>query len=67
MRTKIDTVGVGVSDEGGFKDGRDDSANCMMNYSIAVGCSGDHSRFGGFDFKGVVGAGVISLGLELIL
>ena len=35
-----------------------------MDYSVAVGGGGDPAGFGFVDFKGAIGSGLISLGLE---
>jgi hypothetical protein len=60
-------VGVGVFDEGALYGWHDDLANGVVNYSIAVGCSGDEARFGFVDLKVTVGTGLIGLGFEFVL
>ena len=51
MGAVSDSVGVGVLNEGGFKDGHDHVAKCVMHHPISVGRSGNQPGFGFFDLK----------------
>lgn len=67
MGAQVFTIGVGVGDEGFFKNGADDVAEGVVNDAIAIGGGGNKARFGVNDLKGGVVAGGVGLGDELFL
>lgn len=64
---KAPAIGIGIENEGAFKNGPDDVAEGVVNYAVTVGCSGNGAGFGVADAKGTIGSGLIGFGLEQML
>ena len=67
MSAKTRPVGVGMGNKCFFKNGCNNIAEGVVNYSIAVGCGGNETGLRIDDFEGVIFAREIGLVDEFLL